>query len=307
MWSARRAGGSIRGRPSGDASPGRAGEAPGGERGGGPGRYGKRFRRGRGRSLEGARTVAGGGSEGARTGVPGRRGRGVRAGRRPVVRILELPTDQVVFGFRMVGQRLVREVRPALAGVPSPGLPARSWRVAVRPAVRSGPVRTEALAWVLRGSARRTGRCGLGETAVSFPAGGGQVREANCASRTVRRPRPGSRVGRGEGSASRCPAGPALGHEAGRRTHVHARARVGGFVREFVREAGREPLREAGGCPGGSRLGVRVAVRVALSNRSRAPGRLRQLVILSDAGASKSSDMRTKTAMNFRRSGSKAP
>ncbi len=39
---------------------------------------------------------------------------------------------------------------------------------------------------VLRGSARCTGSSGLGDTAAYIPAGGGPVREANSASRTVR-------------------------------------------------------------------------------------------------------------------------
>ncbi len=38
----------------------------------------------------------------------------------------------------------------------------------------------------VRGSARCTGTSGLGDTAASIPAGGGPVREANSASRTVR-------------------------------------------------------------------------------------------------------------------------
>ncbi|GAA5704267.1 hypothetical protein Save01_05103 [Streptomyces avermitilis] len=38
----------------------------------------------------------------------------------------------------------------------------------------------------LRGSARCTGSSGLGDTAAYIPAGGGPVREANSASRTVR-------------------------------------------------------------------------------------------------------------------------
>ncbi|GAA2901253.1 hypothetical protein GCM10010524_36430 [Streptomyces mexicanus] len=42
---------------------------------------------------------------------------------------------------------------------------------------------------VVRGSARCTGSSGLGDTAVSIPAGGGTVREANSASRTTRWPR----------------------------------------------------------------------------------------------------------------------
>jgi len=39
----------------------------------------------------------------------------------------------------------------------------------------------------LRGSARCTGSSGLGDTAASIPAGGGSVREASSASRTVYR------------------------------------------------------------------------------------------------------------------------
>ncbi|GAB1328850.1 hypothetical protein ACE1SV_31890 [Streptomyces sennicomposti] len=39
---------------------------------------------------------------------------------------------------------------------------------------------------VSRGSARCTGSSGLGDTAAYIPAGGGPVREANSASRTVR-------------------------------------------------------------------------------------------------------------------------
>lgn len=62
-----------------------------------------------------------------------------------------------------------------------------SWCVAVRPAVRSRPAVSEAFPWVLRGSAHCTGPSGLGDTAASFPAGGGPVREVNDTSRTVRR------------------------------------------------------------------------------------------------------------------------
>lgn len=62
-----------------------------------------------------------------------------------------------------------------------------SWCVAVRPAVRSRPAVSEGFPWVLRGSARCTGLSGLGDTAASFPAGGGPVREVNDTSRTVRR------------------------------------------------------------------------------------------------------------------------
>lgn len=39
---------------------------------------------------------------------------------------------------------------------------------------------------VVRGSARCTGSSGLGDTVAYIPAGGGPVREANSASRTVR-------------------------------------------------------------------------------------------------------------------------
>ena len=39
----------------------------------------------------------------------------------------------------------------------------------------------------LRGSARCTGSSGLGDTAAYIPAGGGPVREASSASRTVHR------------------------------------------------------------------------------------------------------------------------
>lgn len=59
--------------------------------------------------------------------------------------------------------------------------------VAVRPAVRSRPAVSEAFPWVLRGSAHCTELSGLGDTAASFPAGGGPVREVDDASRTVRR------------------------------------------------------------------------------------------------------------------------
>ncbi|GAA2437818.1 hypothetical protein GCM10010433_43240 [Streptomyces pulveraceus] len=62
-----------------------------------------------------------------------------------------------------------------------------SWRVAVRPAVRSRRAVSEAFPWVLRGSAHCTRLSGLGDTAASFPAGGGPVREVNDASRTMRR------------------------------------------------------------------------------------------------------------------------
>lgn len=57
--------------------------------------------------------------------------------------------------------------------------------VAVRPCVRSVSVTARTFRWVLRGSARCTGSSGLGDAAASFPAGGGTVREANAASRTV--------------------------------------------------------------------------------------------------------------------------
>lgn len=65
-------------------------------------------------------------------------------------------------------------------------LPSCSCCVAVRPAVRCCPAVEGALPWVLRGSAHCTGLSGLGDTAASFPAGGGPVREANRVSRTVR-------------------------------------------------------------------------------------------------------------------------
>ncbi|GGS59804.1 hypothetical protein GCM10010206_22300 [Streptomyces cinerochromogenes] len=65
----------------------------------------------------------------------------------------------------------------------SPRAPAR---VAVRPSVRSSPATGGAVPWLLRGSARCTGSSGLGDTATFIPAGGGPVREAMPASRTVR-------------------------------------------------------------------------------------------------------------------------
>ncbi len=61
-----------------------------------------------------------------------------------------------------------------------------SRRVAVRPSVRSGPSRGGSASMVLRGSARWAGTSGLGDTAASFPAGGGPVREASSAFRTGR-------------------------------------------------------------------------------------------------------------------------
>ncbi len=53
------------------------------------------------------------------------------------------------------------------------------------PTVRSASAVAGALPWKLRGSARCTGSSGLGDTAASFPAGGGTVRGAESASRTV--------------------------------------------------------------------------------------------------------------------------
>lgn len=57
--------------------------------------------------------------------------------------------------------------------------------VAVRPSVRSVSGFARTFRWVLRGSARWTESSGLGDAAASFPAGGGAVREADAASRTV--------------------------------------------------------------------------------------------------------------------------
>lgn len=154
-------------------------------------------------------------------GAPGRRGgrcgQGAGRGAGRLAAPLPARADQPGPGFRVVRPPAVRTVRPALAGVPFRGVPACSSCVAVRPAVRSGPVRTEALPWVLRGSARCTGHCGLGETAASFPAGGGPVREANCVSRTVRRT--------GVSGRGRCPARRNR-LRAGGHTGVHARVRV---------------------------------------------------------------------------------
>jgi hypothetical protein len=65
---------------------------------------------------------------------------------------------------------------------------ARPRRVAVRPSVRPSPATAGAVPWAVRGSARCTGSSGLGDTAAYIPAGGGSVREAGSASRTVRRP-----------------------------------------------------------------------------------------------------------------------
>lgn len=77
--------------------------------------------------------------------------------------------------------------RPGAAPASRAGPWTCSWCVAVRPAVRSRPAVSEAFPWVLRGSAHCTGPSGLGDTAASFPAGGGPVREVNDTSRTVRR------------------------------------------------------------------------------------------------------------------------
>ncbi|GAA2222176.1 hypothetical protein GCM10010360_47180 [Streptomyces nogalater] len=63
-------------------------------------------------------------------------------------------------------------------------------RVAVRPPVRSSPAIRRAIPWAVRGSARCTGSSGLGDTAAFIPAGGGPVREASSASRTVRASKP---------------------------------------------------------------------------------------------------------------------
>lgn len=60
-------------------------------------------------------------------------------------------------------RRPARTASGAFVGAFVRGVGACSWRVAVRPAVRSGPVPAAALAWVLRGSARCTGHGGLGE------------------------------------------------------------------------------------------------------------------------------------------------
>ncbi len=82
----------------------------------------------------------------------------------------------------------------------SDGFHACSWCVAVRPAVRSRPAVSEGLPWVLRGSAHCDGTSGLGDTAASFPAGGGPVREASerlpdRAWKPVRGRRPGTARG----------------------------------------------------------------------------------------------------------------
>lgn len=58
-------------------------------------------------------------------------------------------------------------------------------RVAVRPSVRAGRPAAGTFPWNLRGSARCTGSSGLGDTATSFPAGGGPVRGVSPTSRTV--------------------------------------------------------------------------------------------------------------------------
>src|SRR5262245_15048170 len=59
-------------------------------------------------------------------------------------------------------------------------------RGVVRPPVRSSPAIGGGVPWLVRGSARCTGSSGLGDTATFIPAGGGPVREAMPASRTVR-------------------------------------------------------------------------------------------------------------------------
>src|SRR5690349_19083328 len=84
----------------------------------------------------------------------------------------------------MAGLWSVRKCRP-IRTVHALSTPALA-RLALRLPVRSSPAIGGAVPWLLRGSARCAGSSGLGDTATFIPAGGGPVREATSASRTVR-------------------------------------------------------------------------------------------------------------------------
>ncbi len=203
-----------------------------------------------------------------------------------------------------------RGCSPSVAAV-SARFRACPWRVAVRPAVRSRPVVSEGLPWVLRGSAHCLGTSGLGDTAASFPAGGGPVREAGDASRTVRRdrrgrgrrarPREGRRRGpegrrgggrrvfgrRRRGAGATAGAGPAFEGNAWEAKGARGggtRGRARGRVRRGPRRGAREgPLNEPGG-NGVSRAAVEpsrgfgmprewLKIAVRSSRRRSIPGR----------------------------------
>lgn len=131
----------------------------------------------------------------------------------------------------------------------SDGFHACSWCVAMRPAVRSRPAVSEGLPWVLRGSAHCDGTSGLGDTAASFPAGGGPVREASeRLPDRAWKPVPGPSAGRGAGSGAAAVRGGACPVPAARRgAWARARRRVWSRVRKRAPSR----CRAVGGLSGG--------------------------------------------------------
>lgn len=122
-------------------------------------RYGGEEARVRGRGCEVRPALRHGGCRAA----PGSSARGVRARREEGARRLPSPRRPARTRAHPCARCPVRYGLGGPRRAPSRGVQACSWRVAVRPAVRSRPVPAGALAWVLRGSARCTGHSGLGE------------------------------------------------------------------------------------------------------------------------------------------------